>query len=133
MGPSVGANGVHTLIVFSDEWIADGKDYISPFLTTTFAGKTPDQYEQENARSNDDIIATLESLEKYNKDFFVVFAHVEAPSGLWHELQGGRLQELANNPLVQKYCLGFQKVRTHDNPVTGGRCPASGTPWPSKA
>lgn len=25
-----------------------------------------------------------------------------------------------------------RKVRTHDDPVTGGRCPASGTPWPSQ-
>ena len=32
-----GANGVHTLIAFSDEWIADGKDFINPFLTTVFA------------------------------------------------------------------------------------------------
>lgn len=111
-----GANGVHTLIVFSDDWIADGKDYINPFLTTAFAGRTPDQYENENARCNDDIVTTLANLEKYNKDFFVVFAHVEAPSGLWNELQGGRLEELARNPLVQKYCLGFQKVRTHDKP-----------------
>lgn len=26
-----------------------------------------------------------------------------------------------------------RKVRTHDNPLTGARCPASGTPWPSAA
>ena len=87
-----------------------------PFPNEHFYRKTPDQYEHENARSNDDIIATLAMLEKYNKDFFVVFAHVEAASGLWHELQGGRLEELAKNPLIQKYCLGFQKVRTHDKP-----------------
>lgn len=111
-----GANGVHTLVVFSDEWIADGKDYINPFLTLAFAGRTPEQFEQENARCNDDIIATLINLEKYNKEFFVVFAHVEAPSGLWNELQGGRLEELARHPLIQRYCLGFQKVRTHDKP-----------------
>jgi hypothetical protein len=24
-----------------------------------------------------------------------------------------------------------RKVRTHDNPLTGSRCPASGTPWPT--
>jgi hypothetical protein len=24
-----------------------------------------------------------------------------------------------------------RKVRTHENPLTGARCPASGTPWPS--
>jgi hypothetical protein len=111
-----GANGVHTLAVFSDEWLADGQDYINQFLNVAFAGKIPAQYEQENGRSNDDLITTLKKLEGYNKDFFIVFAHVEAASGLWSELHGGRMQELAQHPLIQKYCLGFQKVRTHDKP-----------------
>lgn len=111
-----GANGVHTLVVFSDDWIAEGQDYINQFLNVAFAGKTPAQYEQENGRTNDDLVSTLKKLEAYNKDFFILFAHVEAPSGLWSELQGGRMQELSQNPLVQKYCLGFQKVRTHDKP-----------------
>ncbi len=111
-----GANGVHTLVVFSDDWFKDGKDYINQFLNVAFAGKTPDQYEQENGRSKDNLLTTLNKLEEYNKDFFIVFAHVEAPSGLWNEIDGGRMQELANNPLIQKYCLGFQKVCTHDKP-----------------
>ncbi len=29
-------------------------------------------------------------------------------------LSGGRMGELAAEPLIQKYALGFQKVRTHD-------------------
>ncbi|NBB81408.1 MAG: AAA family ATPase [Verrucomicrobia bacterium] len=102
--------------MFSDDWLKGGNDYINQFLNVAFAGKTPDQYEQENGRSNDNLITTLNRLEEYNKDFFIIFAHVEAPSGLWNELDGGRMQELANNPLIQKYCLGFQKVRTHDKP-----------------
>ena len=109
-----GANGVHLLVVFSDQWLEDGNDFINSFLGTAFQGKVPAQYEQENGRSNDDIVTTLRNLEKYNRDFFVVFAHVEAPSGLWNEVKGGRMQELSDEPLVQKYCLGFQKVRTHD-------------------
>ena len=111
-----GANGVHTLVVFSDDWIKDGNDYINQFLNVAFTGKTPDQYEQENGRSNDNLLTTLNKLEQYNKDFFIIFAHVEAPSGLWNEIDGGRMQELADDPLIQKYCLGFQKVRTHDKP-----------------
>jgi predicted ATPase len=109
-----GANGIHTLIVFSDDWLAGGNDYINQFLNVAFAGKTPAQYEQENGRTKDDLLTTLKTLEGYNRDFFVVFAHVESDSGLWKEIDGGRMQELAKNPLVQKYCLGFQKVRTHD-------------------
>ncbi len=111
-----GSNGVHLLIVFSQQWLENGHDYISQFLNVAFAGKVPEKYEQENGRSNDDLLTTLKKLEEYNRDFFVVFAHVEVASGLWNELDGGRMQELAEQPLVQKYCLGFQKVRTHNKP-----------------
>jgi hypothetical protein len=121
-----GSNGVHTLIVFSDEWLADGHDLINQFLGTTFAGKPKAQYEQENGRSNDNLVETLKKLEKYDRDFFVVFAHVEANSGLWAELDGGRLTDLSNEPLIKKYCLGFQKVRTHDK---GGKCRVKVQSW----
>ncbi len=111
-----GANGVHTLIVFSDAWLADGQDYINQFLGVAFSGRVPAQYEKENGRSNDDLVETLKKLEGYNRDFFIIFAHVEANSGLWKEIGGGRMGELAKEPLVQRYALGFQKVRTHDKP-----------------
>jgi chromosome segregation protein len=122
-----GANGVHTLVVFSNEWLEGGHDYINPFLTTAFAGKVPAQYEQENGRSNDDLVTTLKKLKEFNRDFFVIFAHVEASSGLWNEVDGGRMQELAQEPLIQRYCLGFQKVRTHDKP--GAKCRATVRQW----
>jgi chromosome segregation protein len=108
-----GANGVHTLVVFSDEWLEGGHDYINQFLGTQFMGRMPAQFEQENGRSDNGLLATLKALEQVNRDF-VVFAHVEAPSGLWNEIDGGRLQELSADPLIQKYGLAFQKVRTHD-------------------
>jgi hypothetical protein len=69
-----GANGVHTLVVFSEAWLEAGHDYVNPFLPTAFAGKVPAQYEQENSRSNDDLLATLRKLKEFNRDFFVVFA-----------------------------------------------------------
>lgn len=109
-----GSNGVHTLIVFSDEWLEGGNDYINQFLGVAFSGRVASQYEQENGRSNDDLLATLKKLEAYGRDFFITFAHVEANSGLWKEISGGRMIELAAQPLIQKYTLGFQKVRTHD-------------------
>lgn len=121
-----GANGVHTLIVFSEEWIGDGHDYISQFLGNAFAGKVPSQYEQENGRTNNNLLATLEQLKAFNKDFFLVFAHVESNSGLWKELDGGRLTELAEHVLIKKYCLGFQKVRTHD---AGAKCRTKVQQW----
>ncbi|PHX28771.1 TrlF family AAA-like ATPase [Pseudomonas amygdali] len=108
-----GANGIHTLVVFSDEWI-DEHDHINPFLTSAFEGKTPAQYEQENGRSSWSLLETIKKLESYHRDFFLVFAHVEAPSGLWAELDGGRLTDLGQNEFFRRRTLAFQKVRTHD-------------------
>lgn len=109
-----GANGIHTLVVFSDEWLADGHDYINPFLGVAFEGKIPAQYEQENGRSSLSLLETIRKLESYHRDFFLVFAHVEAPSGLWTELDGGRLAELGQNEFFRRRTLGFQKVRTYN-------------------
>ena len=111
-----GANGIHTLIVFSDDWLANGQDYINQFLNVAFAGKTPDQYEKENGRSSLALIDTIKKLEDYHKDFFFVFAHVEDKSGLWHELDGGRLEEMGKNEFFRRRTLAFQKVRSHDVP-----------------
>lgn len=124
-----GANGVHTLIVFSDAWIENGNDYINQFLGSVFVGKARLQYENENGRTGTSIIKTLERLQEFNKDFLIIFAHVEQPSGLWYELEGGRIAELALEPLIQRYCLGFQKVRTHDKPDAKCRTKVLGW-WP---
>ena len=96
-----GANGIHTLIVFSDEWLVDGQDHINSFLTIAFEGKTHEQYENENGRSSLGLIETIKKLEGYHKDFFLVFAHVEQKSGLWDALEGGRLQELGSNEVFR--------------------------------
>ena len=122
-----GSNGIHTLVVFSDEWLENNQDHINPFLQIAFQGKTPDQYEHENGRSSLSLIETMKKLEEYHKDFFLVFAHVEDKSGLWHELQGGRLKELGEDEFFKKRTLAFQKVRTHDSP--GRKCRAKVQGW----
>ena len=108
-----GANGIHTLVVFSDDWLADGHEHINPFLGVAFEGKTPAQYEQENGRSSLSLLETIKKLESYHRDFFLVFAHVEAPSGLWAELDGGRLSDFGQNEYFRRRTLGFQKVCTY--------------------
>ena len=109
-----GANGIHTLVVFSNQWLENGHDYINQFLNVAFEGKTPSEYEQENGRSTFNLIETIKKLNGYHHDYFLVFAHVEQTSGLWKELKGGRIQELGRNKLFTERTLGFQKVRTHD-------------------
>ncbi len=57
-----------------------------------FAGKTPEQYEHENGRSSFNLEDTIRKLEHYQRDFFLVFAHVEAPNGLWSAPDGAELE-----------------------------------------
>ena len=107
-----GKSGVHTLIVFENEWIEDNTNHIQSFLAATFAGQS--NFENENARSNHDLLETIHKLDEFNRDYFFVFAHVEAENGLWGGLSGGRIQEFGKNDFFRQRCLGFQKVRKRD-------------------
>lgn len=109
-----GKNGVHTLIVFNpDEWIKNGEDHIDRFLTAAFQGIS--NRENENTCCNYDINTLLVELEKLNKDYFIVFAHIEQRNGLIEECGGGRLSSLAQNHKFKKRVLGLQKLKTFDN------------------
>ena len=106
-----GANGIHCLVIFNPvEWLENNTDYINQFLPHTFAGKH--NYENENGRSNDSLIETIRKLNAFEKDYFIIMAHIEQRSGFYNELDGGRIKELGENPLFRKTVLGFQKVRT---------------------
>ena len=108
-----GANGIHSLVVFNpDEWLQNDTDFINQFLTQTFAGKA--NYENENGRSNDNLIETIKKLDAFNKDYFILMAHIEQRSGLYTEMDGGRIIELGDNQFFRNSVLGFQKVRTRD-------------------
>ena len=124
-----GQSGVHTLVVFADEWFINPQqtNHIESFLTATFAGV--DNFENENARSTENITQTIQRLDRYERDYFIVFAHVEAHNGLWGGLSPGRIGELFDNELIRRRVSGFQKVMTHDlrvkiHGVLGKRYPA---------
>ncbi len=112
-----GSNGVHTLIVFGGQWLENGQNYISPFITSMFLGKSDSEYQNENSRSDKNILQVVEELDKTARDYFLIFAHVEQKNGLWKELGGGKLGDFAENryEAVRKRTLAFQKVRTRDN------------------
>jgi hypothetical protein len=109
-----GSHGIHTLVVFHPDWIEnqENDNYIQSFLSVTFAGQA--NFENENGRSNHDLNDTIRELDKYGRDYFLVFAHVEADNGLWGGLSGGRLTELSAHDPFRQRSLGFQKVRTRD-------------------
>jgi ABC-type cobalamin/Fe3+-siderophores transport system ATPase subunit len=58
-----------------------------------------------------------------------VFAHVEQNSGLWVELDGGRIGELGRSEPFRRRVLGFQKVRTHDGAGSGKPCRTKVQAW----
>ncbi len=109
-----GKNGIHTLIIFHEEWIdnRENADHINSFIGLTFAGQTG--YDNSNARSNHDLIETIRELDKFEKDYMLIFAHVEEDNGLWRALDGGRIAELGDNEVFRTRTTAFQKVRTRD-------------------
>jgi chromosome segregation protein len=109
-----GSNGIHTLVVFREDWIdnKENADYINNFLGLTFAGQTG--YDSSNARSSHALIETIRELDKYGKDYFLIFAHVEDSNGLWDGLDGGRIAEFGKNQEFRLRTAAFQKVRTRD-------------------
>jgi chromosome segregation protein len=108
-----GSNGIHTLAVFDPEqWLANENDLISHFLTSTFLGKV--NYENANGRSNHSLLQTIDLLNNFQKNYFLIMAHIVQRSGFLEELDGGRISEFAKNPLFRKAVLGFQKLSTRD-------------------
>lgn len=109
-----GANGVHTLIVFNpDEWLVKGENHIQTFLTAAFA--TISNPENSNTKCTYDLKKTIESLDAYDRDYFIVFAHVDQNSGLFSECRGGLLASLAGIASFKKRVLGLQKATMKKN------------------
>ena len=109
-----GANGIHTLIVFNpDEWLSNGDNHIQTFLTSAFA--TIPSPESRNTKCIYDLRKTLETLEAYNRDYFIIFAHVDQASGLFGECKGGLLESMSGLSSFKKRVLGLQKSRKNNN------------------
>lgn len=111
-----GANGVHCLIVFNKEkWLGTNDDYINQFLTSVFEGVA--NRENENVSCNCNLEAVLTKLDAHRKDgrdSFVILAHVNQDKGFFNELDGGRIQTIANKEIFRKSVLGFQKLTNRD-------------------
>lgn len=71
-----GQNGIHTLIVFSDQWLENGNDYISPFIAGMFPGKAESEYQHENGRSDKNILQVVEELDKTARDYFLIIDQI---------------------------------------------------------
>lgn len=109
-----GANGIHTLIVFNpEEWFEEDHNHIQNFLSQALAGIS--NPENKNSKSVFDLKKTLETLDSYNRDYFVIFAHVDQNNGLFKECKTGLMKALSNIATFKKRVLGLQKLRTRTN------------------
>ncbi|MBA4053894.1 MAG: hypothetical protein C0490_04205, partial [Marivirga sp.] len=111
-----GSNGIHSLIAFDGEhWLENGEDFINQFLTSAFEGIA--NRENENTRCRYNLDTVLNKLNEHRiagRNSFIVLAHVDQDSGFFHELEGGRIKQFAENENFRKFVLGFQKLRTYD-------------------
>jgi chromosome segregation protein len=114
---SDGRAGIHVLIVFNDDWMDSGKGYINSFIASMFPGKTKEEYEHENGCSEKTLLQMVEMLDGLSRgDYFLIFAHVEEPKGLWKELGMGKLASWKDSRYdsLRSRTLGFQKVRSYN-------------------
>ncbi len=111
---SEGNSGLHVIVVFSDDWFTNSeqKNHVETFLEHSFRGIP--NYGTRNSNSKNNVNNTVEILDSYNFDYFLIFAHVEDRKGLWNEMKPGRIRSLFHDTDVGPRILGFQKVRTND-------------------
>lgn len=111
-----GAKGIHLLIVFDYSWIdnSENRNYITDFITTAFAGiSNYDSPQYPNSRFG--LKETVEHLDTYNKDYFIIMAHIDDNNGIFKELQGRNLKEFLTGEPFKRKVFGLQKSRNHDN------------------
>lgn len=109
-----GSNGLHVLIAFSDEWIDNGNDKINTLLDSAFMNVTENR-ENENTRCDYDLFHLIEALNRTQKDYFIIFAHVDQRSGLFFECNGGMITTLFNKKILREKTYGLQKSHNNDN------------------
>lgn len=106
-----GLNGIHTLIVFEPEtWLENGVDYINQFLTKTEPPNNND-FKFHNDCSNHNLLQTIDLLNKYEKPYFIVLAHVSSDNGFFNELGGKQIENLAKKDLFKENIIAFQAIK----------------------
>ncbi len=111
-----GAKGIHVLVVFNSSWISnnEGKDYINQFLEQAFVGQSNyDHSPYPNCQY--DLRGAVQALDTYDKDYFIVLAHVDATNGLFNELTGRNLEQFVRSEAFKKKVLGIQKAESREN------------------
>ncbi|MBX2926262.1 MAG: AAA family ATPase [Saprospiraceae bacterium] len=104
-----GQRGIHLLIVFDDSWYEGELDEINIFLTRAFPPNTSYDKKPYDINSEYNLCETVQRLDKFNKDYFLVMAHVDDTNGLLEEVKGRNLKTLVETPEYKSKVLAFQK------------------------
>jgi len=112
-----GSKGLHILLIFDDVWWQnpEQKNYIQEFIGVAFAGKSGYDrapYDQNAVIDFNDICQKLES---FQKDFFIIMAHVDDSSGLFEEKSKRGLSDFLEADCFKKHVYALQKSRKRDN------------------
>ncbi len=105
-----GQNGIHTLVVFEPEtWLfnKENEDYINRFILENSPIDARD-YKYNSGRSKYSLVETIKSLNSYNKNYFIILAHVNQKNGFFEELGSAR-KDFAKLPEFQNSVIGIQK------------------------
>ena len=86
-------------------------NYIENFLIEGFSSISSPK---RNLNSKYNIADTVKALDAFNKDYFIIFAHVHQSKGLWNELKPGRIKKLFENNSIKNRVLAFQKVHSNE-------------------
>lgn len=116
-----GASGIHALIAFDYSWISnkENANYIQTFLDSAFVGK-PNYGAKPYKNANFKLTEVVSKLDVYQKDYFIVLAHVDDDNGLFKELDGRNLQEFTSTEAFKSRVLGLQKVRSAGSRARAG-------------
>lgn len=111
-----GTHGIHVVIIFEDSWIynTENENYIQRFLDQAFMGIL--KYSSSPyPNSNYTLQELYKVLETFKKDYFINLAHVDAPNGLFCELEGRNLISILETEAYKEKVLALQKSRSRDN------------------
>lgn len=107
------AKGLHCIVVFDpEEWLESTTDYINEFLSIAFSGKI--NYGTESDKLEGDLIKTIEKLNAFDKNYFIVMSHIEQEHGFYHELGDKKIKKIGKQELFRKSVLALHGVRSYD-------------------
>jgi len=109
-----GISGLHSLIVFNNkQWLQGENDFINDFIIKTTPPAKQD-FIFKNGRSQHNLIQTIELLNSFKLQYFIVLAHVSSDNGLLTELNGKAIENFGKNIFFRENVLGFQSVKKQD-------------------